>query len=241
MPPEPPPIVRLSTGLLFGAAGLVLVDAIVDLVVVNTDLSVYKDAYTGDTGSGFASLVGATVGILVAAGVSILAILNRHGSEKARITTLVLGGLFTVCTGFFGSLSGGFHPPSSSLDGGRVERALPAGYGVLVTVLDLLTVLAVLGGLVLLVLPPATRYFHGRKPVGYVTVPLYHTTTGHPVVQHPTTPPPFPQPPAHSSPFPAQPSPPPEPHSASLPMADPWAEPETEPEYRPRHDGDGPA
>ena len=230
MPPKPPLTMRLSSGLFFGAAALILLDVLVDLVFVNTDLSVYKDAYTGDTGSGFASLVGATVGILVAAAVSILAIMNSHGSEKARVTTLVLGGLFLVCSGFFGSLAGGLHRPSAPLDGGGAAQVMPGAYGIVTTALDVLTLLAVLGGLVLLVLPPSTRYFHSRRPVAYL-IPVYHaTTTGQPVIQHPVTPLPPPAPP--------QP-----PHSASIPMADPWAEPAAgaEPrttDYRPRHHGD---
>lgn len=229
MPPQPPLTVRLSTWLLFGAAAMILLDVIVDLVFVNTGLSVYKDAYTGDTGSGFASLVGATVGILVGAAVCILAIMNSHGSEMARVTTLVLGGLYLVCSGFFGSLTGGLHSPSAPLaGGGAAARILPGGYGIVTAALEFLVLLAILTGLVLLVLPPSTRYIHSRRPVGYVTIPMYHTTTGHPVipqpaVQHPTTPPP-----------PAQ-----APHSASIPMADPWAKPEPQAtDYRPRHDGD---
>ncbi|GLY99421.1 hypothetical protein [Actinoplanes sp. NBRC 103695] len=227
MPPQPPLTMRLSSGLLFGAAALILLDVIVDLVFVNTDLSVYKDAYTGDTGSGFGSLVGATIGILVAAVVSILAIMNSHGSEKARVTTLVLGGLFLVCSGFFGSLAGGLHSPSAPLDGGGAANVIPGAYGIVTTALDVLNLLAVLGGLVLLVLPPSTRYFHSRRPVAYI--PVYHTTTGQPVIQHPVTPPP----PS------APPQPPQPPHSASIPMADPWAEPDARTtDHRPRHHGD---
>ncbi|BCJ49437.1 hypothetical protein Asp14428_09120 [Actinoplanes sp. NBRC 14428] len=200
---------RYSSGLLFGVAAVLLLRAVVDLAFVNTDLSVYKDAYTGTTGSAFGSLVYATLSLVGGAAVSIMAILNLHGSDRSRVTTFVLGGLFLSCGGW-GDLPDVFQGPAGRVGGDGFARVAPAGYGLVVGVLDLSLVLALLVSLVLLALPPSTRFFQGRRPVGYVTVPVYHPTGPQPPV-HPGPPPPFPP---SSSP----------PHTTSIPMADPWAE-----------------
>jgi hypothetical protein len=223
-PPMPPPAtMRISSGLLFGVAALTLLKAAIELTFVNTDLSVYRDAYTGDTGSGFVSIAGATFGIFVAAGVSILAILNGHGRKNARIVTLVLGGLFLLCGGV-GSFSDGFHRPSEEVGSGSLERVLPLAYGISVGVLELLIVLATLAALVLLALPPSNRFFQNREIVAaYQRVPQVHVVYAQPA---PATPPPF----GAFSPAPADHSP----HTTSTPAIDPWAAPKEE--YQPRHD-----
>ncbi|MEV6631875.1 hypothetical protein AB0M54_14095 [Actinoplanes sp. NPDC051470] len=226
MPAPPPLTMRLSTGLLFGTAGLLLLNALVELVFTNTDLSVYKDAYTGDTGSAFGSLAWATFVLLIGAGVCILAILNSHGNEKSRVTTLVLGGLFMVCGGV-GSLAGGFHNPTGSAGSGAAARVLPATYGLTVTILDGLVLLSTLIALVLLVLPPSTRFFHSRKKVEF-------TVTWVPAAPAPPPPPPFGGP-AFGPPVVDQ-----TPHSANIPMADPWSESEKPTDYHPRHHGESP-
>ncbi|WP_153040210.1 hypothetical protein [Actinoplanes sp. TFC3] len=203
MPPPLPTSVRASSALLFSVAGLALLQAIIELVFVNTDLSVYRDAYRGDTGSGFGSLVSATVGIFFAAVAAILAILNNHGRKNARIATLVLGGLFLLCGGL-GSISGDLHRPSRPSGSGALAHVMPMAYGTSVGAADLLTVAAVLAALVLLALPSANRFFSIPRNVAYVYVPV---------------------PPAGSAPPPAYP-PAPEhpPHTGSIPAIDPWAE-----------------
>ena len=256
IPPAPPFLVRLSSWLLFGVGGILLLSAIVDLTFVNTDLSVYKDAYTGETGSAFGSLVYATLHLVAGAAVASLGIMNVHGSERFRITTFVLGGIFLTCGGW-GNLAEGFHKPLGQVGAEGFARAMPAVYGIVSGVLDLMMVLVLLTALVLLALPPSTRFFHGRRPVGYVTIPVYHSTGDQPSLSvhppsagvhppsagaHPPTPgahppsaglhEPGPHLPGSHPPGPAR-----EPHTTSIPMADPWAEPDPGSEYRPRHQG----
>jgi len=182
--------VRLSSALLFAVAGLALLEAILDIVFATTDLSRYRDAYTGDTGSGFASLAGFTLDLFFAAGATILAVLNNQGRNNARVVTLVLGGLFLFCGGF-GNLSDGLHRPSRSAGVGTLAEVMPAAYGILIGIFDVLTVLATLGALVLLALPPSNRFFHTPPQ------PL----RGYP----PHMPPPGPTPPHGLSPYPTPP------------------------------------
>lgn len=214
-PPMAPPVtVRISSALLFGVAGLLLLGAALELTFVNTGLSVYRDAYAGGSSSGFTSIVGATFAILVAAGVSILAILNGHGRKNARITTLVIGGIFLLCGGV-GNLSDGVHSPSRTVGEGSLARALPLAYGITGAVLDLLIVLSALAALVLLALPPSNRFFQNREILAaYRQVPQVHVVY---TQAPPTTPPPFgafaPAPYDHS------------PHTTSTPALDPWADP----------------
>ena len=225
-----PTSVKASSVLLFAVAGITLLEAAIELVFVNTGLSVYRDAYTGDTGSGFGSIAGATVDILLAAGVSILAILNGHGRNNARVVTLVLGGIFLFCGGL-GTLTDRPEGPAGSAGDGALAKVLPAGYGLTVTILDLLIILLILAAMVLLALPPANRFFLPRRPVAYPPPPY---------VGYPQPAQPFPSqqfaanPQFFSSPAAiTPPPPPPPPHTTSIPATDPWATPEEE--YRPRH------
>ncbi|MGX6608297.1 hypothetical protein ACWKSP_40195 [Micromonosporaceae bacterium Da 78-11] len=201
MPPKSPISVRFASALLFGVAGLSLLSAVVELVFVNTDLSVYRDAYTGGTGSGFRSIVSATTDIFLAGGAGVLAVLNGQGRKNARVAAYVLGGIFLICGGL-GNLSDPFRSPSESAGSGWVERITPAAYGLSAGLLDALTALATLTALVLLALPPSNRFFQICERNRYVLILA-------------------PQP----RPFRAGAQPEQEPHTGSIPPTDPWAEP----------------
>ncbi|WP_433728866.1 hypothetical protein ACQP2Y_15995 [Actinoplanes sp. CA-051413] len=207
VPPRSPTTVRFASALLFGVAGLSLLSAVLELVFVNTDLSVYRDAYTGDTGSGFRSIVGATLDIFFVGGAALLAVLNGDGRKNARVTTYVLGGIFLVCGGL-GNLSDPIHAPSGSAGEGTVARFMPAAYGISAGLLDALTVLAALGALVLLALPPSNRFFETVQRNRYVLV---------------VAPPPhF----SHDTPSGSTPQRDLPPHTGSIPASDPWAQPD---------------
>lgn len=225
-----PTSVKASSVLLFAVAGITLLETVIELVFVNTRLSVYRDAYTGDTGSGFASIAWATFDILLAAGVSILAILNGHGRNNARVVTLVLGGIFLFCGGL-GKLTDGPEGSAGSAGDGTLAKVLPAGYGLTITILDLLIILMVLATMVLLALPPSNRFFLQRRPVGYPPAPQPYV--GYPQPAQPVPSQQFPaNPQFFSSPAVAAP-PPQQPHTTSIPAIDPWAAPQED--YRPRH------
>lgn len=249
-PDARPATVRAASYLLFAIGGITLLKAAVDLIVVNTPLSVYRDAYTGGTGSGFASIAAATFDIFLAAGVAILAIMNNHGRNGSRVTTFVLGGIFLLCGGLdsVGDLPSSGKAAGTLADRGRFAAALPSGYGILFAFLDLLIVLAVVGAVVLLALPPTNRFFRHRAALLPGLVP-------HPYPGAPYPGPSYPGParagqlfpgPAQagvSQPFASQvgmgspgfelrPSSEP-PHTSSLPPIDPWAAPAND--YEPRH------
>lgn len=206
--------VRLSSALLFGAAGLAVLEAVVELVFVTTDLNTYREAYTGEASSTFGSLTSFTLDVFFAAGVSILAILNNHGRNNARVVTLVLGGLFLFCGGF-GNLSDGLHRPSRSAGVGTAAEVMPAAYGIATGIFDVLTVVTILGALVLLALPPSNRFFQAPQPAAYPP-PMPTGSLGYSV------------PPSYSVPGPSPFSPPPaseqSPHTSSIPAIDPWAD-----------------
>ncbi|UQU61443.1 hypothetical protein COUCH_20495 [Couchioplanes caeruleus] len=214
VPPSSPTSVRFACALLYGVAGLCLLSAVLELVFVNTGLSVYRDAYTGDTGSGFRSLVGATLDIVFAGGAAVLAVLNGQGRRNARVTTYVLGGLSLLCGGL-GALSDPFHGPSGSAGPGAVQHLMPAVYGISAGALDALTALATLTALVLLAAPSANHFFelcHRNRYVLIVTTPQPHP--GYDATGAGTS---------HSAGIPAQTELPP--HTSSLPAIDPWAGP----------------
>ena len=210
---------RFSSALLFGVAGLALLSAVAELVFVNTDLSVYRDAYTGDTGSGFGSIVGATLDIFFAGGAALLAVLNGQGRKNARVTTYVLGGIFLLCGGL-GNLSDPIHAPRESAGDGAFERFMPAAYGISAGLIDALTVLAALTALVLLALPPSNRYFETCHRNRYVLIVApqphygYDTPSGGTPQPFAGTPQPFAVPAQRELP----------PHTGSIPASDPWAE-----------------
>ena len=217
--------VRLSSALLFGVAGLALLEAVVEVVFVTTDLNTYREAYTGETSSTFASLTSFTLDLFFAAGVCILAFLTNQGRNNARVVTLVLGGLFLFCGGF-GSLSDGLHRPSRSAGVGTLAEVMPAAYGIGIGIVDVLTVLMTLGALVLLALPPSNRFFQAPQP-GAFPAPQPATYPHPPVGYGPPTPPG-----GYGSPTPLvgyasqTPLPMPEqaPHTGSIPAIDPWAD-----------------
>lgn len=209
--------VRLSSALLFGVAGLAVLEAVLDLVFVNTGLSAYRDAYTGSTGSAFASLTGFTVDLFFAAGAAILAILNNHGRNNARVVTLVLGGLFLFCGGY-GNLSDGLHRPARSAGVGTLAEVMPAAYGITTGIVSVLTVLGTLAAMVLLALPPSNRFFQTPRPVAQSG--SFHTPPSGAYLPPP--------PPSQSYATPP-PVPPQAPHTSSIPAIDPWADHEDKP------------
>jgi hypothetical protein len=193
-------------------AGLSLVSAVVELVFVNTGLSVFRDAYTGETGSGFGSIVGATLDIFFGGGAAVLAVLTGKGRKNARVTAYVLGGIFLICGGL-GNVTDALHGPRGSAGDGALGQVMPAVYGIGAGLLDVLIALAVLTALVLLAVPPSNRYFVACERNRYVLLVVpphagYDTSGG----------------PPHPLGIPAQRELPP--HTGSIPAIDPWAEPD---------------
>ncbi|WFE25815.1 hypothetical protein O7623_20915 [Solwaraspora sp. WMMD791] len=176
-----PSTVTISSYLLFLTAALQVVGLIVALSVTGTMQQVYEDAYADFEGmeaigtiTTVTTIAGAIFGLLVAAGLVVLALLNNRGKNPSRIVTWVLGGIFLCCSG--GGLAlgaAGSALPTGTTgtdpnmpDPAQVQRdleaALPGWYDPVNLLLGVVTVLALLAALILLALPPSNEFF--RKP-----------------------------------------------------------------------------
>ncbi|RKR89113.1 hypothetical protein BDK92_3450 [Micromonospora pisi] len=183
-----PSTVTIAGYLLYLVAGLQVVQLVLSLSVLDTFNDVFDEAYAGtdmaDAGAAFgsASLIGgAVVGLVVAAGLVVLALLNNRGKNPARIVTWVLGGLFFCCSiaGLGLTAAGSALAPSSTdantPDQAEIQRLLderlPGWYNPLTLTLSVITVLALLAALVLLALPPSNEFFRKPQPVWEPPVP----------------------------------------------------------------------
>lgn len=179
-PAEPqtrPTTVTAATWLLVGAAAIFLLTAVLAVAYASSFADAYEDAYAGtDLEDGAralgiaASIGGAVVNLLFGAGFAVLALLDYRGKNPARIVTWVVGGLALCCTGvglLTNSLSGAM---GGDVEGGpspaeiqrMLDTALPGWYFPLDLTLTAVSLLALLGAVILLALPPSNVFF--RKP-----------------------------------------------------------------------------
>lgn len=183
-----PASVTISSYLLFLVAVLQVIGAIVALSTMGTISEVYEDLYAGTELEGVGttigtvtSVAGAVFGLLVAAGLVVLALLNNRGKNPARIVTWVLGGIFLCCTGFglVSQLAGSAlnmggdtaEGPSPAEVQEALSQALPSWYMPVVLGTSILTLLALLVALILLALPPSNEFFRKPEPVWQPPVP----------------------------------------------------------------------
>ncbi|MFY1696907.1 MULTISPECIES: hypothetical protein [unclassified Solwaraspora] len=176
-----PSTVTISSYLLFLTAALQVVGLIVALSVTGTMQQVYEDAYADFDGmeaigtiTTVTTIAGAIFGLLVAAGLVVLALLNNRGKNPSRIVTWVLGGIFLCCSGgglALGAAGSALTPDTSGTDPNMpdpaqvqrdLEAALPGWYDPVNLLVGVVTVLALLAALILLALPPSNEFF--RKP-----------------------------------------------------------------------------
>lgn len=175
-----PSTVTISSYLLFLTAALQVVGLIVALSVTGTMQQVYEDAYAGTdmesvgTLTTVTTIAGAIFGLLVAAGLVVLALLNNRGKNPSRIVTWVLGGIYLCCSGgglALGAAGSALTPDTTGIDSNMpdpaqvqrdLEAALPGWYDPVNLLLGVVTVLALLAALILLALPPSNEFF--RKP-----------------------------------------------------------------------------
>jgi hypothetical protein len=180
-----PSTVTVSSYLLFAAAALIAVEGIVSLSTAGATAQVYREAYAGTQAAGSegfvvaATIVGAVLNLLVAAGLVVLALLNNRGKNPARVVTWVVGGLTVCCssigligTAAFSNLSLPTEPgmPSQAELQRRLEDALPGWAGPVTMVVGILALVALLGALLLLALPASNAFF--RKPAPQTWDPL---------------------------------------------------------------------
>jgi hypothetical protein len=229
-PPGPAPrgrpiTVTIASYLLYGAAALEVITAIMSLSTVGRTYDVVRDAYAGTAdGSGIAdvvlasAIVGAAINVLLAAGFAVLGALDSRGKNPARIVTWVVGGLSVCCSGIGlggqAAISTTYTStdPSGNLSQSQLNQsindALPQWYRPVTLTLAAITLLAILAVIVLLALPASNAFF--RKAVTGFPLPPF----GYPPQQYPQYPQSgqygYPGQPAPGlAPYPGQPAPPP--------------------------------
>ncbi|MFY1635231.1 hypothetical protein ACN27F_18470 [Solwaraspora sp. WMMB335] len=185
---ERPSTVTISSYLLYAVAAIQVISSVAGLSVLTVFDEVYTDAYGGTEYEAVATfttitlVATAVLGLLVAAGLVILALLNNRGKNPARIVTWVLGGIFLCCSGIglIGGLAGNaMTGGASSTDPdlpdptevqAELEAALPGWFNPVNTVLGVIGLLALLAALILLALPPSNEFF--RKPTAQWEPPV---------------------------------------------------------------------
>jgi hypothetical protein len=231
-----PSTVTISSWLLYLVGAVELVSAVVGLSIMGKMSDAFNKVYEGTELEGSGGVIagitvvgGTAVGLAMAIGLVILAIFNNRGKNVSRIITWVVGGLLACCSGFgaLGSFSGasfnfgggGADLPSNAEVQEAVEAALPSWYYPVAGISSIVVLLALLGALILLALPPSNEYFRKPQAVWEPPPPTY-PTPGQP---GPLTQPTQPGPPAPPAP-PGQPQPG-EPGQPPAPPAPPPAPP----------------
>jgi hypothetical protein len=222
-----PSTVTISSALLVLVGVLELTSAAIGFSVMGKMADALNRIYAGTEleGSGdfLAGLLvagGAVFGLVLGIGLAILAIFNNKGKNPSRITTWAVGGLLLCCSGFgvISSISGaslnfgnggagGADLPDQQEVNKAVQDALPSWYTPVSVTVAVLVVLALMGALILLALPPSNEYF--RKPVAAWQPPApTYPTSFPPAAPPPPAPgqgPPQGQEPGHNQPPPGPP------------------------------------
>jgi hypothetical protein len=231
-----PTTVTVSTYLLWLTAAMSLVSGALTVGMVGRMADALGDLFQGTVAEGTEGLiVGISVFVVVlnllfAAGLAILGIFNNRGRNGARITTWVLGGISLCCSGsgLAGTASGleSFNVDSSTDTGpttaevqAALDGALPSWYEPLSTVLTVISLLAILGAVILLMLPASNAFFRKVQPAWdpnqqfpYPGQPGYPGQSGQPGQPGYPAQPGYPSQPGYPAqpgypPYPGQPSP----------------------------------
>jgi hypothetical protein len=238
-PRSRPTTVTISSYLLYLVAAVELIGAVIGLSVVGTMSRIIDDDPSlGALSSSARTFVvgsvvfGASVEVLFAAGLTILAIFNGRGRQGSRITTWVIGGLALCCNGFgvLGSrarFTTNFDPGNGRSSTDDLERRLndelPSWYNAATVTLAVISLLALLAVIILLALPASNAYFRRVVTGGWDPSLQYGGATPYGAQSpYPYSPqqPPYPgqQPPYPGQPYPGQPVYPGQPYPGQPPQ-----------------------
>jgi hypothetical protein len=163
-PPPRPAIVSAANLLLLVAAAGIGTDSVIGLVHAEAVTAAFTRAYAGVEGVRFTVLsiqYAGVVLLVVAAGLTVLAVFNHRGSGTARINTWILGAI-VLCWGGSSRFSER-RAPRRVPDPAELERllaeAVPGWVEPVTRVTISISMLALLAAMVLLALPPAHRFF----------------------------------------------------------------------------------
>jgi hypothetical protein len=180
-PRERPATVSLAVWLLYFTALVWLASGVVSILVTSDMTKVYERALAdepniGSEGaSGFSLLItGISVGLALVLGVGliVLGVLNSRGNNVGRIITWVIAGLGICCSGYglisTAASSGLGMSGGSGMNAEELRRAmdelLPSWYMPVSIATAVLEIVALIGVVVLLALPPSHRYFRRAEP-----------------------------------------------------------------------------
>lgn len=219
---ERPAAVTAAAALLYVTAGLQLASLAVTLATLPAIQQVILDSPELDDSAADAFRSGFTIVkfgvgcfyVLFAAGFAVLGAFVGRGKQGARITTWVLAGIMTICTGcglfsngtssFTSGFAGGMSDSNSqvTIDPADIEAALPAWAAPASTALSVLSFLCLVAIIVLLAVPASNDYFRPAPPAW--TPPAYYPPGGMVPGAYPpgTVPPPgaYPPPPGTTPP-----------------------------------------
>lgn len=197
-----PAVVTASSYLLYAAAAVTVVNAVISLAFIGTTAGAIRDVYEGTAAEGAegvavaAGVAGAVFYLMFAAALIVLGILNGRGRNPSRIVTWVLGGLGVCCGGLgalssiasnsmsLGSPSGPDMPDAAEMQRSLAE-ALPGWYTPVTTSLTVLAAVLTLAAVILLALPAAHPFF--RRPEHTWTPPVQGLSP-YPAPQYPAQP-----------------------------------------------------
>lgn len=212
---QPPTPVRVAVALLWAVVALRLVAIGLSFVPTPELDQALEDLYGGNPPPGAAAGTALGVGFSIVVGIvlsgafAVLAVFLSKGSQAARITTWVFGGIVTLCMtcgviasllapSLLSSMTNATDPEAqrAAEEAQLILDKTPTWLTVTSTAIEVLVVLALLVALILLAVPSANAFFRKEEEVW---VP-------------PTTPgaggyPPYPPPPSSQQP-PSPPAPP---------------------------------
>jgi hypothetical protein len=188
--PRPRPnTVTVAGMLLYGLAGLTVINAIISIATLSTTLDAAKDAYSGVangdaaiTAARIAGIAGIVIALIFAALWVVLAVGNLRGRNGLRITTFVIAGLAVLCYGC-SSASAGFQNRLTDANtdeqlkaaAQKMQDSIPSwitAWSITVAVVSLLASATVI---ILLALPASNQFFRKQEPefVPYPQYPQY--------------------------------------------------------------------
>lgn len=172
-----PGTVAVAVILLYVAAALEVISAIIAIATYGDFKNAYEKAYAGTSLQGqtgtatITVVVGVIIGLLLAAIFVVLGVLNSKGNRIGRILTWVFGGLALCCLGStfaLGALGKSAYDASRKTNPdlptydqfqNTINSELPSWYTPVTTTLGIVVLLAIIAVIILLALPASNGYF----------------------------------------------------------------------------------
>jgi hypothetical protein len=173
-----PTVVNVAVYLMWGVVAAQVVGLILSYLP-NEQLDRAVDEFMAahpdyPDSSGFESLITIPISLVIIVGLGVLAVFVGKGNQAARVTTWVLSGLGVLCIGCLSILAAAA-PTLLNSAGDSAEAQLqreyfdmlmantPGWLAFLITALNVLVLLALIGVIILLALPAANDYFRKQQ------------------------------------------------------------------------------